>query len=166
MLNWSSPGNKKDPQSLWTELKNGVLTSYTGQSGEAPVHVVNVEKLLSIGLSTPSAHEESLSFDIVTTKEKARATLTAGTYKERSKWMEWIVENASMGRLPFCPDLRRCFTRCGRVFIKDGVTGEWQTAWLIVQSQAKKLWIEKNGGAVSWHLFLFIVRQPLSTIVA
>jgi len=44
---------------------------------------------------------------------------------------------------PFCTDLIKNFSRCGRVFIKDGVGGDWQMAWLLIQSDSKQLWIQR-----------------------
>ena len=177
MLGWNSSGNRREPPNLWTELKNGVLSGFTVQNGDAPVHIINVEKLISIGLSsssvslTRSSEDTSFSFDVITNKEKVRATLTAATLKERSKWMEWILESACGYRptLPFCPELLRSFTRCGRVYIKDGVTSEWQTAWLLIQAEAKKLWVEKDGGSVicfkifnQFHkiIIIFLLNRP------
>ena len=139
MLSWVVSGSRKDPQNLWTELKNGILSSFSGQNGDTPIHAVQLEKLLSIGISGP---EDSYGFDLVinSSREKScRMSLTAAMANERTKWMEWMLE----GLTPFCPDLLRNFTRCGRVFIKDGVSGDWQMAWLVIQAESKKLWIQR-----------------------
>ncbi|KZS18027.1 Uncharacterized protein APZ42_015994 [Daphnia magna] len=143
MLIWSISGSKKDPQNLWTELKNRVLSAFTGQTTEAPIYEINLEKLVSIGLS---GAEESLCFELAHSKEKFKLIITVNTAKERFKWMEWILESA-YGDI-FSPELRKCFTRSGRVFIKDGITGEWQIAWLLIQSYSKKLWVKKTVGPI------------------
>lgn len=46
-------------------------------------------------------------------------------------------------------ELAQCFVRAGRVYLKAGVTAEWQTAWILVQSD-KKLWIHVS---ISYSLF-------------
>ena len=143
MLNWSTNGSKKDPQNLWTELKNRVLCAYTAQRTETPLYVINLQKLVSIGLSRV---EDLLCFELASSKDKSKFLVTVNTEKERFKWMEWILEDA-YGDI-FSSELRRCFTRCGRVFIKDGVTGEWQIAWLLIQSHSKKLWVKKTTGPI------------------
>lgn len=143
MLTWSISGSKKDPQNLWSELKNRVLSGFAGQTTEAPIYMINLEKLVSIGLS---GVEESLCFELASSKEKSKLIITVNTTKERFKWMEWILESA-YGDM-FSAELRRCFTRSGRVFIKDGITGEWQIAWLLIQSHSKKLWVKKKVGPV------------------
>ena len=143
MLTWSTVGSRRDPQSLWTELKNGVLSAFAGQKSDNPIHVIHLDCLVSVGLSNA---EDSLTFDLVTSKDKSKTVLTVATSKELHKWMEWIVESA-YGDI-FSPEFRRCYSRSGRVFIKDGVTGQWQIAWLLIQSHSKKLWVKKPTGPI------------------
>ncbi len=144
MMSWNTAGSKRDPQNLWTELKNGVLSAFAGQTTEAPLYVIKLETLVSIGLLFGT--EDSLSFELATTKDKSKIVLLLNTAKERFKWMEWILESA-YGEV-FSSDIRKCFTRSGRVFIKDGITGEWQVAWLLIQSECKKLWVKKSAGQI------------------
>ena len=144
MMSWSTAGSRRDPQNLWTELKNGILSAFAGQTTEAPLYVIKLEKLVSIGL-LPGA-ENSLGFELATTVDKSKIALSLNTAKERIKWMEWILESA-YGEV-FSSELRKCFTRSGRIYIKDGVTGEWQIAWLLVQSDCKKLWVKKTAGQI------------------
>ena len=144
MISWTIGGKKRDPQKLWTEVKNGRLSAYADQTTSAPLHVIKLEKLLSIGLL--SSAENSLDFEVVTTIDKSKIVLSLSTKEERIKWMDWILENAC-GEV-FSSELRKCFTRSGRVYIKDGVTGDWQVAWLLVQSDCKKLWVKKITGQI------------------
>lgn len=144
MLSWCIAGSKRDPQNLWTELKNGIMCGYLGQKTESPVFVIYLDRLISIGLTTGA--EDSLSFELITAKDKSKFILAVNTAKERFKWMEWILESAYNDM--FFSDLRRCYTRSGRIFIKDGVTGEWQIAWLLIQFTLKKLWIKKTVGNI------------------
>ena len=140
MLGWSASGSRKNPQHLLTELKNGVLSSFPGQNCDtAPIHTIQLDRLLSISFSGP---EDAYGFDIIinSSREKtSRVSLSAATAKERTKWLEWMLE----GLTPFCTDLIKNFSRCGRVFIKDGVGGDWQMAWLLIQSDSKQLWIQR-----------------------
>jgi len=139
MLGWRASGSRKDPQHLWTELKGGVLNSFSGQNGDTPIHTIQLDRILSVGFSGP---EDAYGFDIIinSSREKtSRVSLSAATAKERTKWLEWMLESLT----PFCTDLIKNFSRCGRVFIKDGVGGDWQMAWLLIQSDSKQLWIQR-----------------------
>ena len=144
MLSWNNSG-KKDPKNLWTELKNGVLSSFLEPNSETPIDVVQLDKLLSIGVSN---QQDSFTFDLVilNSKEQSkRIYFTAATAQERNKWMEWILEELA----PFSSDLLNNFTRCGPVFIKDGETAHWLIAWILVQAESKKLWIHHSGELTS-----------------
>lgn len=138
-----SSGLRKEPQTYCTELKNGVLSCFTGINGDTPVHVIKLETLLSIAAS---ASEDSLSFEICTSKDKSKVVLTAGCFKERVKWMEWILEGAD--REAFTAFHRRYYDRCSRVFIKEGVTGEWHLGWILVQAHSKQLYLQTSHGHI------------------
>ena len=137
MLQWHF-GSRRDSQNLWTELKNGVISAYNNPN-DAPVHLIKMDKLSSVGLSVVSEkNAEPCVFDLLTTKGKKKGTLVAATVKERTKWMEWILESATQ---TFGSQLCKCYTRASKVYIKQGITGEWQVAWILLQDESKKLWI-------------------------
>ena len=143
MLRWIASSSKKDPHNLWTELKNGVLISYSvPHKSETRKDVIPLDQLLTIGIF---GTEKSFSFDLIlnmSNKEKSsRMTLTATTDQERTSWMKWILEQSTQ----LNHDSVDTFTRCGQVFIKDGVTADWQKAWIVIQAEDKKLWIHRSG---------------------
>ena len=144
MMSWTIGGKKRDPQNLWTKVKNGRLSAFTDKTTSALLHVIKLDKLVSIGLL--SSAENSHRFEVATTIDKSKIVLSLSTKEERINWMDWILENAC-GEV-FSSELRKCFTRSGRVYIKHGVTGEWQAAWLLIQSDCKKLWVKKITGQI------------------
>lgn len=143
-LSWCvTSGLRKEPQLLWTELKNGSLRSFSGTNGDVEVHALKLESVISIGTSTA---EDSHSFEILTSKEKSKIVLTAGRHDEKIKWMEWILESADLKA--FNDPLRKCYSRCAKVFVKQGVTGEWQPGWILAQAYSKQLWVQKRPGTL------------------
>jgi len=139
MLSWSSL-TRKDPQPLWTELKNGVLSSFPMQKLEIPIHVIRLGNVLSIGqLITPDSLSNPLSFELISTKEKNKAVLSFVSLDNKLFWMKQILKTCTTG---FCPIMPECYQRAGKAYIKTSVSGEWQPVWLLLQNDPlKKLWI-------------------------
>jgi len=136
-IGWNS-GARKDPQNLWTELKNNILSGFLNQKVETPIHTIKLDKVISIGHSTLNA-SDSFSFEFVSTKEKNKFILTFNNAKLKNVWMERILESCTAA---FCPLLRQCYLHAGRSYIKASVCEEWQPVWLLLQkTTCKKLWI-------------------------
>ena len=138
MLHWNV-SNRKDVQYLWTEIKKSQIISYVAQSSGGPVNNIHLEKLISIGLTETGPIPDVYQFELALIGEKNKTILSSATIKERSKWMEWILQGSTSA---FGPELRKCYIRAGKVSIKEGISGEWQTAWMLLQSESKRLWIQ------------------------
>lgn len=143
MISWSSV-TRKDPQYLWTELKNGMLSSYLTQKLESPIYSVKLNSIVSIGqLITPDSSSNSFSFEIIPTKEKSKVVLYVDSLDRKVYWMKHILGSCMAG---FCPALLRCYMRAGKAYIKTSISGEWQPVWLLLQNEPyKKLWIHNVG---------------------
>jgi len=143
MILWSSI-TRKDSQPLWTELKNGVLSSFLAQKPETPVHVIKLNSIVSIGQPiTSDGSSDSLSFELTPTKEKNKILLSVDCSERKVFWMKQILMNCMTG---FCPILLQCYLRAGKCYAKASVSGEWQPTWLLLHNQPyKKLWLHHVG---------------------
>ncbi|XP_026760493.2 arf-GAP with Rho-GAP domain, ANK repeat and PH domain-containing protein 2 isoform X1 [Galleria mellonella] len=126
----------KNSQSRYCVLSNKKLMCYTDPTNSILKEAYTLDYVYSIQLVLPissSTTNNSFCFEIMVSgsggKHSPRKVVFSCTNAAlRRSWTHSLVAHLTTFPVKYTSD----FTRCGWCYLKEGVTGEWQGAWLIL----------------------------------
>ncbi|XP_038216426.1 arf-GAP with Rho-GAP domain, ANK repeat and PH domain-containing protein 2 [Zerene cesonia] len=126
----------KNSQSRYCVLSDQKIMCYTDPTNSIVKEVYTLDSINSIQIVLPLSSsttnnnycfELSISMGMKSTPKKV--LFGCGSASERRNWGQKIVEHLTNG---FPTKYMSEFTRCGWCYMKEGVTGEWRGAWLML----------------------------------
>ncbi|KAI5701624.1 hypothetical protein M8J75_011445 [Diaphorina citri] len=131
-----SLGEKSNMASKYFQLAEGKL-SWANDKGGALKELFTLESLMSIkrvpDLKQSSAGEDVFCFQVSVLSSKPKSFLLGATStSERRIWMQKLLESLTQC---FSTKITSNYSRAGWCFLKEGVTNEWNPAWLVLQER-------------------------------
>ncbi|XP_067012287.2 arf-GAP with Rho-GAP domain, ANK repeat and PH domain-containing protein 1 [Anabrus simplex] len=126
----------------WCVLAEGKITFYADQTGAVIRETISLSSILSVHVVL----DQKLSadgdcFEINTACKSRYVYGTAGT-SERRVWMQKILESMTNA---FPLRIVSEYTRAGWCFLKEGISGMWSAAWILIHMRLLYYSIEKTG---------------------
>ncbi|XP_048488620.1 arf-GAP with Rho-GAP domain, ANK repeat and PH domain-containing protein 2 [Plutella xylostella] len=117
-------------------LSDQKLMCYSDATNTVLKETYALESVLSIQISLPlsSSSTHNYCFELSLTPASPRGSprkivFSSSSQSDRQNWAQKIAEHLTSG---FQPKYTAEFTRCGWCYLKEGVSGEWQGAWVML----------------------------------
>ncbi|CAK1554623.1 unnamed protein product [Leptosia nina] len=122
--------------SRYCVLSDQKLVCYTDAVNSIVKEVYTVDSINSLQIVLPLSSSTSnnyycfeLTISMGVKNSPRKVLFGCGSASERRNWGQKIAEHLSSG---FPTKYTSEFTRCGWCYMKEGVTGEWRSAWLML----------------------------------
>ncbi|KAL4717516.1 hypothetical protein ACJJTC_000665 [Scirpophaga incertulas] len=126
----------KNSQSRYCVLSDQKLICYSDPENTVLKETYSLESVYSVQIVLPlssSTASNSYCFELMVssgTKNSLRKVqFSSASASERRNWAQKIVEHLTSG---FPTKYTAEFTRCGWCYLKEGVSGQWQGAWVML----------------------------------
>ncbi|XP_026747515.1 arf-GAP with Rho-GAP domain, ANK repeat and PH domain-containing protein 2 [Trichoplusia ni] len=127
----------KNSQTRYCVLSDQKLMCYSDPTNSVLKEAYTLDSIYSVQIVLPlssSTTSNSYCFELAVSSGGLRSTprkilFSCASASERRNWAQKIAEHLTCG---FATKYTSEFTRCGWCYLKEGVTGEWRGAWVML----------------------------------
>ncbi|XP_075990835.1 rhoGAP_ARAP and RA_ARAPs domain-containing protein RhoGAP15B [Anticarsia gemmatalis] len=127
----------KNSQTRYCVLSDQKLMCYTDPTNAILKEAYTLDNIYSIQIVLPlssSTTSNSYCFELMVSSAGVRSSprkilFSCASASERRNWAQKIAEHLTCG---FATKYTAEFTRCGWCYLKEGITGEWRGAWVML----------------------------------
>ncbi|KAJ8736874.1 hypothetical protein PYW07_000145 [Mythimna separata] len=127
----------KNSQTRYCVLSDQKLMCYSDPTNSVLKEAYTLDNIYSVQIVLPlssSTTSNSYCFEVMVSSGGMRSSprkilFSCASASERRNWAQKIAEHLTCG---FATKYTSEFTRCGWCYLKEGVTGEWRGAWVML----------------------------------